>query len=194
MIKKALLFLIAVSFSGSLLAHGNPTTGGFSAGLIHPVLGFDHLLAMISVGIVSAQIGGRAIWLIPLIFVSVMLIGGITGIYGIPIPYVSIEGGIAASVLVLGLAIAADRRIPTALISFFVAFFAIFHGHAHGLEMPEGSLPILYITGFVCGTASLHVLGVVAGLLSKKDAQTDLLLRFAGAAIAGVGISIMFLR
>jgi len=185
---------MACSFSGPLFAHANPATGGFSAGLLHPVLGFDHLLAMVSVGVVSAQIGGRSIWLIPLIFVSAMLMGGMTGIYGIPIPYFSIEQGIAASVLILGLAIAADRSVPVILISLFVGFFGIFHGHAHGLEMPENALPVLYITGFICGTASLHILGVIIGLLSKKSSQTSLLLRFVGSAIAGIGVSIMFLR
>ncbi len=192
--KKLLFFLMACSFSGPLFAHANPATGGFSAGLLHPVLGFDHLLAMVSVGVVSAQIGGRSIWLIPLIFVSAMLMGGMTGIYGIPIPYFSIEQGIAASVLILGLAIAADRSVPVILISLFVGFFGIFHGHAHGLEMPENALPVLYITGFICGTASLHILGVIIGLLSKKSSQTSLLLRFVGSAIAGIGVSIMFLR
>lgn len=192
---KRILFLIIICLRPDIVfAHIDVGSNGFTSGLLHPVLGFDHLLAMVSVGIVSAQIGGRSIWVIPLIFVLAMLAGGLTGIWGIPIPYFSIEQGIAASVFILGLVITADNKISSLVVSVFVTFFGVFHGHAHGLEMPDGALPALYILGFVCGTASLHILGVVIGFFSKKNKTTEVILRVLGLGIAIVGLKILFFR
>ncbi len=163
--------------------------GGFVAGLTHPVLGFDHLLAMLSVGILSAQMGGRAIWKVPLTFVLVMLGGGILGINGIPI--FSVELGIALSVLALGVAIALEKKLSSLLAMVFVGFFAIFHGHAHGTEMPSLSKPLFYACGFVLGTAGIHVAGVFIGIIAERLKDGGQLLRYIGAGIAGIGFHLI---
>lgn len=189
-----LSFLVLLLAPAVSIAHtGTHDVGGFTQGILHPVLGFDHFLAMVSVGIVSAQIGGKAIWQVPLTFVTVMILGGITGIMGIPIPLFSVELGIAFSVFVLGVAIASTRNLPTLVTMLFVGFFAIFHGHAHGIEMPETGLPVLYILGFVTGTALLHITGVGIGLLSRKVSEGELLLRHVGSGIAGIGFYLVFI-
>ena len=163
--------------------------GGFMAGLTHPVLGFDHLLAMLSVGILSAQMGGQAIWRVPLTFVLVMLGGGILGINRVPI--FSVELGIAFSVLALGIAIALEKKLSPILAMVFVGFFAIFHGHAHGTEMPSLSKPVFYACGFVIGTAGIHVGGVLIGIIAERLEEGKQLLRYAGAGIAGVGFHLI---
>jgi urease accessory protein len=181
------LAVLAAVLPGLALAHEANTIrfGSFLGGLTHPVLGPDHFLAMVSVGIVSAQIGGRAIWTVPATFVGVMAIGGLLGLADVGLT--AIEVGIASSVLVLGLAIAADRRVPVALAMAAVALFAIFHGYAHGAEMPTIAEPARYAAGFLTGTAALHVLGVIIGDISQHYARGKVLLRYAGGAIAGVG-------
>jgi urease accessory protein len=144
----------------SVLFHSG-TDGGIFAGLLHPILGIDHLLAMVTVGLLSAQLGGKAIWTVPATFVSVMALGGILGILGLPLPFV--EYGIALSVVVLGVALLARRKLPIAAAMAFVGLFALFHGHAHGTELPELSETALdviaYVFGFLVATASLHLIG-----------------------------------
>jgi len=187
--KKSLLILfIGVLLPNLVLAH-DLMQGGFNAGLSHPVLGLDHLLAMVSVGILSAQMGGHAIWRVPSIFVGVMLIGGVLGIQGLPL--FSVELGIAFSVFALGLALVAEKNTPPMLAMFFVGLFAIFHGHAHGTEMPHLAQPMLYALGFFVGTASLHIAGVLIGLLAKKIRSGESLLRCIGAGIAGIGLYLL---
>jgi urease accessory protein len=159
--------------------------GSFLSGLTHPVLGFDHLLAMVSVGILSAQMGGRAIWTVPGTFVTVMGFGGLLGWLNIGLT--TTEIGIAISVLVLGLAIAADRRMPIAVAMSCVGLFAIFHGYAHGAEMPRVAEPLRYATGFLTGTAALHVAGLIIGDISQHYQRGRIALRMAGGAIAGAG-------
>jgi urease accessory protein len=159
--------------------------GSFLGGLTHPVLGPDHFLAMVSVGVVSAQIGGRAIWTVPATFVAVMALGGGLGLLDAGLS--AIELGIAVSVLALGVAIAADRKLPVALVMVAVGFFAIFHGYAHGAEMPSVAEPARYAAGFLTGTAALHLFGVIVGDISQHYARGKLLLRIAGGAIAGSG-------
>jgi len=159
--------------------------GSFLAGLTHPVLGLDHFLAMVSVGILSAQIGGRAIWTVPATFVSVMAVGGVLGL--VDIGTGPAELGIALSVLVLGIAIAAERKLPVALAMVAVGIFAIFHGYAHGSEMPRVAEPVRYAAGFLSGTAALHIMGLVIGDISQHYERGKLMLRVAGGAIAGVG-------
>ena len=153
---------------------------GFYDGLSHPVLGLDHLLAMISVGIISAQIGGRAIWTVPSIFVILMTIGGLFGFSLIIEEFYFVEIGIVFSVIFLGLGISIDKKIPTKLIMIFVATFGLFHGIAHGLEVPAAANPILFIFGFVIGTTTLHLLGVAIGNLSNKNNISLILLRLTG--------------
>lgn len=183
--KNALTLFGGLVLPNLVLAHDMLQSGGFMSGLSHPVLGFDHLLAMICVGILSAQMGGRAIWLVPSTFMSVMLLGGVLGMQGIAL--FSVELGIAFSVFALGVALAADKRFPSGLAMMLVGFFAVFHGHAHGTEMPRLATPMLYALGFVAGTAGIHIAGVLIGLFSKKTQHGAPLLRYLGAGIAGLG-------
>jgi urease accessory protein len=184
-----LLAIALLAVPGLASAHAVGDGGGFSAGLGHPVLGFDHLLAMVSVGILSAQMGGRAMWSVPATFVSMMLFGGLLGIYGIP--FFSVEYGIAVSVMALGIALAIEKKMPNVLAMVFVGFFALFHGHAHGTEMPVLAAPAAYSLGFVIGTACLHIVGVAIGLVSQRAPQSAQALRFVGASIAGIGFHLI---
>jgi len=183
----AALTCIALLLPAAASAHEGSSLpyGSFVAGLAHPVLGIDHFLAMVSVGIVSAQIGGRAIWTVPATFVGVMALGGLLG--WLDVGLTSVEFGIAFSVLALGTAIAADRRLPVLVAMGAVAIFATFHGYAHGAEMPTVANPLRYALGFMTGTALLHVAGVLIGDISQHYARGKVLLRIAGAAIAGAG-------
>jgi urease accessory protein len=190
--KTRLLSIILLYCLLPALAQAHEVAGGgsgFLSGLSHPVLGLDHLLAMISVGILSAQLGGRAIWTVPTTFVSVMLLGGVLGMKNIP--FVSVELGIAVSVLSLGIALATDKKMPIVFAMIFVAFFALFHGHAHGTEMPYLAEPFVYAAGFVVGTAAIHIAGVFIGLTSKLFSSGSQLLRYAGAGIAGIGFHLI---
>lgn len=184
---RLILLLLTTLAPAAALAHEGASLpyGSFLGGLLHPVLGPDHFLAMVSVGILSAQIGGRAIWTVPATFVSVMALGGVAGWLGLPLT--SIEAGIAFSVLALGAAIAAERRIPVVLAMVFVGTFAIFHGYAHGAEMPAVATPISYALGFISGTAGLHLAGVVIGDISQHYRTGKVMLRAAGGIIAGIG-------
>ena len=161
-IKKSIILAVFLSLIPSIAyAHdgGNIPLGGFLVGLLHPVLGFDHLLAMLSVGILSAQIGGKAIWTVPATFVGVMALGGLLGLTGLNLT--ATEIGIAISVILLGLAIALERRLPILIAMLGVGFFAIFHGYAHGAEMPDTAQPVLYAFGFLTGTILIHIAGVL---------------------------------
>jgi urease accessory protein len=164
--------------------------GGILSGFLHPLLGLDHLLAMLAVGILSAQIGGRALWTVPATFVGVMAIGAFSGIFGIALPFV--EYGITLSVLVLGIAILFGNRIPEWAALIAVAFFALFHGNAHGTEIPEITntvgLLIAYILGFLIATAGLHVVGALIGLLASRSQRGPLIMRLGGLAIALIGV------
>lgn len=185
MARIGLLLLLSLCWIAPVSAHEIHSGGGFMSGFNHPVLGFDHLLAMLSVGMLSTQLGGRAIWTVPLAFVTFMLVGGILGLYAIAVPFVEI--GIALSVLLLGLAIAFDRQIPLLFAMAFVGVFAIFHGHAHGAEMPELASPVLYALGFLFGTAVIHLGGVMIGLGMQRMTGQRNLMRVTGAAIAAMG-------
>jgi urease accessory protein len=141
---------------------------GLAAGLAHPFLGLDHLLAMIAVGIWAGQLGGRSVWLVPLTFVSVMSAAAALGSFGFTLPMV--EPAIACSVLVLGLLIAGSVRLPVSASVGLVGMFAMFHGYAHGLELPQAASPIVYGIGFVLATASLHGLGIGFARSSRQYA------------------------
>lgn len=170
----------------AVLAHtGVGATSGFGAGLAHPIGGADHLLAMVAVGLWAAQLGGRAWWVVPGAFVSVMVLAGALGIAGVPLPFV--EAGIVASVLVLGVLITVAVRLPLALSALVVAVFAVFHGHAHGAEMPLALGGIAYSGGFALATALLHGCGVaVGGALARVSAEQ--VARVAGGAIVVAGV------
>lgn len=183
--KKCLLAtLIVLASAGTAVAHtGHGATDGFASGFLHPLLGLDHLLAMIAAGLWGARIGGRALWLVPAAFVGVMALGGIVGMAGFDLPLV--ELGIVGSVLVLGLLIAAAPRLPLWAPAAIVALFALFHGHAHGIEMPETASGLAYGIGFVLATALLHGLGLGLGLLATG--RSPMALRLGGGAIAACG-------
>jgi len=164
-------------------------THSFISGLGHPLTGLDHICAMIAVGLWAAQCGRRARWLVPLTFVSIMVIGGILGMGGVGIPYV--EQGIAASVLVLGIFIAAAVRLPLAASAAIVGLFALFHGYAHGAEMSGTVSGFTYEIGFVTATASLHLSGLSFGLMAQRI-NSARLIRYAGGAIAACGLYFCF--
>jgi len=168
----------------------NLPLGGFLSGFVHPVLGYDHLLAMLSVGILSAQIGGRAIWTVPATFVSVMAVGGILGLINIGLTHT--ELGIAISLVILGLVIAAERRLSIRVAMIGVGFFAIFHGYAHGSEVPKTAEPFLYALGFLTGTALIHITGVVIGDIARHYEQGKIALRVGGALITLIGTAFVF--
>jgi urease accessory protein len=155
---------------------------------MHPLSGLDHLLAMASVGIWGAFLGRPLIWALPIAFPLVMVVGGVLGIIGVPFPFVEI--GVSGSVIALGLAIAAAWRAPAAVAVAIIAVFALFHGHAHGTELPTAAAPEAYATGFVLATGLIHVTGIAIGLLLGLRGGA-LLLRGAGGAIALAGVWIM---
>jgi urease accessory protein len=157
---------------------------GLAHGFAHPLTGLDHIAAMVAVGLWAAQRGGRAIWIVPLTFVTVMSVGGLLGAIGVFVPFV--QPGIVASVFVLGLLIATAARLPLLASSLLVGLFAVFHGHAHGAEMPETVSGIVYGVGFVLATASLHGCGIGLGMLARR-AGSPRLIRYAGGATAALG-------
>jgi urease accessory protein len=175
--------------SAPALAHENQVIifGPFLGGFTHPVLGLDHFLAMVSVGIVSAIIGGRAIWTVPATFVTFMALGGVLGWSGLAIPMSIVETGIGISVVLLGVLIVLDRALPTLAVQVPVAFFGTMHGVAHGAEIPSIADPVLYAAGFMSGTIAIHVLGVLIGDISRRYRYGRIALRVAGAASAVAG-------
>ncbi|MEO1255545.1 MAG: HupE/UreJ family protein [Bacteroidota bacterium] len=192
---KLLLGLIVaywLFFPTSVFAHDNTVTGAgaFISGLTHPVLGFDHLLAMLSVGILSAQIGGRAVWLVPLTFVGVMVVGGGIGLTVDGFPFTEI--GIALSVVILGVAIASDTSTSMRIALIAVSLFALFHGYAHGVEIPHTDQPDLYIFGFMAGTTLIHIAGLVIGDISQHYDIGKTILRIGGGIIAFIGVLFLF--
>jgi urease accessory protein len=183
---RRVLFLFSgiIVIPASSLAHEGGSGAGFWSGLSHPVSGFDHILAMIAVGIWGAQLGAPAIWLLPVVFPMVMAFGGMLGLLGVSLPFV--ELGIGASALLLGIMVAREARPPIAVAAILVGFFAIFHGHAHGTELPEGQSGLLYSLGFVISTGLLHASGIMIGLVHRWPAGRRAL-RFVGLGIAMAG-------
>lgn len=184
----ATLGLLALMPSAALAHTGVGPTHGFVHGFVHPLLGFDHLLAMVAVGLWAAQRGGRAVWALPAAFVGAMIVGGAIGVSGLQIP--AVEAGILASVLLLGAAIAIAASPALPLATGVVAIFALFHGHAHGTEMPVAVSGLFYGAGFAAATALLHAAGVALVLSVRHLLGTErqAWLRFAGAAIACAGV------
>lgn len=188
-----MLFTAALLLAaGDALAHSETgVAGGLLSGLLHPVLGFDHLVAMVAVGLWGAQLGKPAIWLLPVTFPLVMAAGAIAGVAGVPLPFV--ETGIAASALVLGAMVAFDVRPPFAVAAVIVGLFALFHGHAHGTEVPSVVNPLAYGVGFVTSTGLLHLAGILIGLLVKWPNGARVV-RGCGAVVAAVGIVSLVLQ
>ncbi|MDO8311406.1 MAG: HupE/UreJ family protein [Sideroxyarcus sp.] len=181
----SLLALFTLLFPILAQAHiGVGVPHGFLSGLGHPFSGFDHLAAMIAVGLWAAQQGGRAIWMVPLSFVSVMAVSGLLSMFAAPIPF--IEGGITLSLLVLGLLIAAAIRLPVLASTAIVGVFAVFHGYAHGSEMPQHTDSLTYAAGFILATALLHLSGIGMAVFARKHSHAPWL-RFAGTAVILLG-------
>lgn len=184
------LLLTCFLYAQSAYAHVNKGEGvSFLSGLKHPVSGLDHVVAMIAVGLWGAQLGAPAIWVLPVAFPMVMAFGGMLGLLGVPLP--GIEFGIAASAILLGAAVLMELRPPIALAAALVGFFAIFHGYAHGHELPAGESGLLYSIGFVIATGCLHGVGITIGVVHRWN-WGKLALRVAGAAIALTGVFFMW--
>jgi urease accessory protein len=185
----ALFLVVLVSSAPPALAHENQVIqfGSFLGGLLHPVLGLDHFLAMLSVGIISAFIGGRAIWIVPATFVTMMAVGGLAGANDLGITPGFVETAIAVSVLGLGSVIALDRSLKAQVAMGAVAFFGFFHGYAHGLEIPEIARPVVYAGGFLLGTALIHLLGVLVGDISRRYPAGRPVMRAIGGGFVVVG-------
>ena len=163
-------------------------THDLATGFVHPFSGLDHVLAMVAVGLFAAQLGGRALWLVPASFVAMMAAAGLAGMSGIALPLT--ETGIALSIVVLGAAVALRLALPLAAAMALVGFFAIFHGYAHGLETPATASGLLYGLGFVAATAALHGIGIGIGLALGRieGAFGGNLVRVAGSAAAVIGV------
>ncbi len=159
--------------------------GGFLDGVSHPVSGLDHVLAMVAVGLWGAQLGRPAVWLLPIAFPMMMAFGGMLGLIGVPVP--GVEIGIAVSGVVLGAMVLGEVKAPLTASIIVVGIFAIFHGHAHGTELPEGQNAMLYSLGFVIATGTLHAAGIGVGLAHKWKLG-QLLLRGAGAVVLVGGL------
>jgi urease accessory protein len=170
-------------------AHTGGAAAGFLGGFAHPFTGPDHVVAMLAVGLWGAFLGAPAIYILPIVFPLVMAAGGALGILGVPLP--GTEIGIAGSAIVLGLMVALAARPPLWIAAVLVGVFAIFHGHAHGTELPAGADAVAYSAGFVIATGLLHLIGIAFGLLTRWPAGT-VAVRTAGVAIAGAGV--VFLR
>lgn len=162
---------------------------GFITGLQHPWSGLDHVLAMIAVGLWGAQLGNPAMWVLPVIFPMVMSLGAMMGLLGIPLP--GIEIGIALSAILLGAMVVGEVRPKLVIAAVIVGFFAIFHGHAHGTELPVGQSGMLYSMGFVIATGILHGVGIIVGMIHRWP-QGRLALRGAGAFIVVMGVTFLW--
>ena len=184
MMRLAALMLVALSTQAFAHEQARQATG-FLSGFAHPVSGSDHVLAMVAVGLWGAQLGAPAIWLLPVTFPLVMALGGFLALVGIPMP--GVEVGIAASAVLLGAALMTERRVPLYAATALVGLFAIFHGHAHGTELPPGQSGLLYSLGFVMATGCLHAIGIAIGAIHRWPAG-KIALRLAGGGIGLAGL------
>jgi urease accessory protein len=181
----ALLLVVA---SSPAFAHTGSMTGGFVGGFAHPLFGPDHVVAMVAVGLWGAFFGAPAIWLLPIVFPMVMAGGGVIGILGVPLP--GVEIGIAISAIVLGSMVMLAAKPPVLVAAVLVGAFAIFHGYAHGAELPPGADAVAYSVGFVVATGVLHLTGIAFGLVARWPAGR-IAVRAAGGAIALAGIAFL---
>ena len=189
-ISGALTFVVVVILLVSP-AHAHTTdglAGGFLSGFLHPIFGLDHLVAMVAVGLWGAFLGMPAIWILPVVFPVVMAAGGALGISGVALP--GVEHWVAASAVVLGGCVALAVRAPLWVAAIIVGAFAIFHGHAHGTELPGAANPLTYALGFVIATGALHLCGIAFGMLARYPIGKHLV-RAAGAGIAAFGLALL---
>ena len=182
----ALVATVLLLITTPALAHTGESAGGFFAGLMHPVLGPDHVIAMVAVGMWGAVLRPPALWLLPIIFPLVMAFGDVLGIAGVPLP--AVETGIAASAIVLGAMVAFGARPPLWVAAVLLGAFAIFHGYAHGKELPDDANALTFSAGFVIATGALHLAGIAFGLLARWPAG-QFAVRGAGGAIALAGLA-----
>ena len=193
MIKRQYIVLLALAMMAWVpvaQAHmGNGAVGGFSAGFMHPMLGWDHVIAMVAVGLWGAFLGMPALWVLPVVFPLVMAFGGALGVMGVPLP--GVETGIAVSAIALGGMVAGAVRPPIWVAAVIVGSFAIFHGHAHGTELPNAADPVAFSLGFVIATGLLHLCGIAIGLLARWPAGI-VAIRAMGGAIALGGFGFLF--
>ena len=181
----ALLAAFALAAPLAQAHEGAGLAGGFMSGFAHPLLGWDHVIAMLAVGLWGAFLGAPALWLLPVVFPLVMAAGGALGVLGVPLP--AVEVGIAVSAIALGGVVAGALRPPLWVAALLVALFAVFHGHAHGTELPQAASPLAYSLGFVIATGALHLTGIALGLLTRWPAGR-IAVRGMGAGIALLGV------
>lgn len=189
-IPRLLAAAVVATVSTPALAHveaGQAT--GLLSGFLHPISGLDHVLAMVAVGLWGAILGAPAVWVLPIAFPLVMAMGALLGFLGVPLP--GVEYGIAASAILLGAAVAFEVRPPVAFAALLVGVFAIFHGYAHGSELPPGQSALLFSMGFVIATGALHAVGIGIGAL-KGRVWGGALLRAAGSMVAAGGAFFMW--
>lgn len=191
MVRLVLALFVSLAPTVASAHVGVGDTQGFSHGFLHPLSGIDHILVMVAVGVLAAQLGGRALWALPLAFIGMMIVGGAGGMSGVEVPFVEI--GIGVSVVVLGLFVAFGLDVPVAAAMALVGLFAIFHGHAHGAEMPETASGVGYGMGFVVATALLHGTGIGLGLLIGRAGATygRRIAQVAGGAMTLAGAAIL---
>ncbi len=185
-----LVALPALILGPTVSAHvANPSAAGLVSGLLHPIAGLDHVVAMVAVGLWGAQLGSPSLWLLPVAFPMVMAVGGALGLIGIPLP--GVEFAIALSGLALGAAVAAEWRPSPGIAAAVVGVFALFHGHAHGVELPQGESGLVYSIGFVVSTGLLHASGIGLGAMHRWT-RGRLLVRAWGGVIALVGLGFLW--
>ena len=185
----SLAAVATIGFSTAALAHvGDHSHMSFTEGLLHPFTGFDHMLAMVAVGLWASQLGGRALWLLPLTFPAVMAIGAALGLSGVALPWV--EVGIAGSVMVLGAVVALALRPALAISIPLIGAFALLHGYSHGIELPVGTSALSYGAGFIAATLVLHAVGIATGLIAGR-LPVRFAARTAGGAIAALGVVLL---
>lgn len=189
-LKPILLSLALMVAAAPAFAHtGAGTAFSFQSGFLHPLGGLDHLLAMFAVGLLAAQLGNRAIWLVPGAFVVMMIAGALIGFTGIEIP--GAELGIVVSIIAIALPVALALGMPAALAMAYVGFFALFHGYAHGAELPAGAGAVPYIAGFAAATALIHAAGIAAGVsCGRLPSMRGNALRLAGSVVVVLGIGL----
>lgn len=188
--QRLIVFLFLLLPLTAFAHEGEEAASGFVSGFMHPIFGPDHIIAMVAVGLWGGILGRPAIWMLPVAFPVVMALGGMLGIVGVPMPFV--ESGIAISGLILGLLVALMQKTPLWFAAFIVSLFGLFHGHAHGVELPQAATPIAYSVGFVISTGLLHICGILIGLLIDFSWGKPII-RIIGALIALTGLYFLFL-
>ena len=183
--------LVAAGLSltaSSALAHTGGNVNGLAAGLMHPISGLDHIIAMVAVGLWGGVLGSEAVWVLPITFPLIMAFGGVLGVLGVPVP--GIEFGIAVSGIVLGLMILLTVRVPLWVATVMVGVFAIFHGYAHGAELPRSVDPVVFAVGFVVATGFLHLMGIAIGLVVRWH-WGKIAVRLVGLVISALGFGFL---